>query len=79
MRNAFFALGIVAALFALLMTCPGADAKFQDRMAGPVAANGDGGDFYFGGGGAVDFDGGGAPFPNGGDIFWGGGLIYHWG
>ena len=79
MRNAFFALALVATLLALLMTCPDADAKFQDRMAGSVAANDNGGDFYFGGGGAVDFNGGDAPFPNGGNIFWGGGLIYHWG
>lgn len=57
MRNAFFALALVAALFALLMTSPGADAKLRDQTVGVVAANGDGGD---------------APLPSGGNIYWGG-------
>ena len=73
MRNAFFALALVATLFVLLMTCPDADAKLQDQSVGVVAANDNGGDIYWGEGGPVIiFDGGGSPLPSGGNIYWGG-------
>ena len=75
MRTAFFALTLVATLFALLITCPDADAKLQDQTVGVVAANDNGGDIYWGEGGPVIFDGSGNPLPNGGDIFGGGGPV----